>query len=96
MLGSDGATDGRVDGLLHLHPADEDDIKKEGSANLKSTHGHAAGSAVEATPDEQGEDKSVEAHGDPVLQAELKVPLGEVPYLPGQRDHIWAALPSLA
>jgi len=52
---------------------------------------------VEETPDGQGKDKSVEkatAHGDTALQAELKALFGEVPYLPGQRDHIWTALPA--
>jgi len=90
VLGGDRATDGRDDGLVHLHPPDEDDIGEEGSANLESAHGPAT-DPVEETPDERCEDKGVEEatdYGGPVLQGELEALLGEVPYLAGQRDHV--------
>lgn len=96
MLRSDGATNSHIDSLIHLHPSDKDDIEEECSANFKSALGRAIDSK-EQTSDKEGEDKRVEeptAHGNLILHAELKVPLGEVPYLSRQRYHVRTALPA--
>lgn len=96
MLRGDGATNSHIDSLVHLHPSDKDDIEEECSANFKRALGCAI-DPKEQTSDKECEDKGVEkptAHSDFILHTELKVPLGEVPYLPGQRDNVRTSLPA--
>jgi len=96
MLRGDGATNSHIDSLIHLHPSDEYDVEEECSANFKSVLRRAI-DPKEQTSDKECEDKRVEeptAHSDLILHTELKVPLGEVPYLPWQRYHVRTALPA--